>query len=371
MFDRSDIQAAIKAGAMSQDQAARLEGFLAARGDPAGESAAENLRFLANFNDVFITIGLIILAVGLTAVTSTLFGGMLAGMASRGALAWSGILILMPVAGVMWVLAEYFCRKRRLPLPSMLLTATFVLYTGLSTGIFASGISGLNPETVGSFMDAWGTIGHAGIASFLGAFGAAIAVYLRFRLPFSLLLVALSVAGVAYTFAGFFGDSGLVLGGAAFLLVGLATLAAAIWYDSRDPQRMTRKADNAFWLHLAAAPQIIWGLRSMIVGSGLEMPGTLEAFIIVGALIAIGYLSLLLNRRALIVAGLLTFSMALGRIVEAAGGGGTTILIATTLILGTGIVLLGGGWRTARRLALRPVKDSNGFTGRIFPHETA
>jgi hypothetical protein len=52
-----------------------------------------------------------------------------------------------------------------------------------------------------------------------------------------------------------------MLGGAVTLAVGVGTLVAAILFDMKDPTRSTRNSDHAFWLHMAAAPQIIFGVR--------------------------------------------------------------------------------------------------------------
>ncbi len=376
MFDRTDLKAAEEAGILSRTQVQRLEAFLTQRSDPAAAGQSENLRFLSNFNDIFITIGIVILAMGLTALTSFMFGKSAITMAAKGQAGWSVALIFAPVAAVMWLMAEYFSRRRRLVLPSMALVLFFTIYAGLSVGAIMSGINGMTAETVQSFSSPvqfrklWGVFGNTGIAAFLGSFGAAIIAFWRFRLPFTLLLIALLAAGAFYTFTGFFGDIGLLLGGLGFILVGVITLCIAIWFDAKDPQRLTRSADHAFWLHVAAAPQIIWGLRSLITGSGFAMPGQAEAFLIVATLAAISILSIALDRRALIAAGLVTLAMALGTIVESFGGNEATTLIITLLLIGTSIVLLGGGWRTARKLVLS-ILPSTPFTQRIFPPEPA
>lgn len=65
MFDKTDIRAAVEAGAISDDGAKRLEAFLKARNDPERMLDPENLRFLSNFNDVFLTIGIVVLMTGL------------------------------------------------------------------------------------------------------------------------------------------------------------------------------------------------------------------------------------------------------------------------------------------------------------------
>jgi hypothetical protein len=371
MFDRSDIRAAADAGIITRDQASRLEAFLATRADPvtrAMPEQTENLRFLNNFNDIFITIGIVILAMGLTAITGLFFGPRFMSMVTGGSVGSFGALILMPVAGVMWLLAEYFGRRRRMLLPTMAAILVFTLYSGLSFGMITSGITGANAKTVTSFTQAFDTLGNTGMGTFIGAAIAAAIAWLRFRLPFCMFLIAVSVAAAGYTFAAFFGDAGLVFGGFLSVLIGLATLAAAIWFDQKDPGRITRLSDNAFWLHVAAAPQIILGLRGMIMGSPNATPSTPEAMLLLACLIGLGLLSLALNRRALVVSSLLSFWLALGQVVDAVGGGGSTSFIATTLLLGTGIILLGGGWHTARRWVLGWVPKT-GIAARIFPPE--
>ena len=65
MFDKTDIRAAVEAGAISDEGAKRFEAFLKARNDPERMLDPENLRFLSNFNDVFLTIGIVVLMTGL------------------------------------------------------------------------------------------------------------------------------------------------------------------------------------------------------------------------------------------------------------------------------------------------------------------
>ncbi len=373
MFDRSDLRDAIEAGIITRDQGTRLEAFLTHRATPPEQAVAnadEKLRFLNNFNDIFITIGIVILAMGMTGITGLFFGPKFWSMVTGGNAGAFGVVILMPVAGVMWLLAEYFGRRRRMLLPTMAAVAVFTLYSGLSFGMISSGLTGANAETVSSLTQAWDTLGQTGMGTFIGCGIAAFIAWLRFRLPFCMFLIAVSAAAAAYTFAGFFGDAGLVFGGFLSIVIGLATLAAAIYFDQKDPGRITRLSDNAFWLHVAAAPQIILGLRGMIMGSPAATPSTLEAMILLACLAGLGLLSLALNRRALVVSSLLSFWLALGQVVDAVGGGGSTTFIATTLLLGTGIIVLGGGWHSARRWVLGRLPKT-GLAGRIFPPEPA
>lgn len=383
MFDKTDIRAAIEAGALSDESAKRLEAFLKARNDPDRMLDPENLRFLSNFNDVFLTIGIVILMVGLGALSGIAVANILgfSVMMEPGSIAearamadkvrLATILAPVPVVVGAWLLAEYFCGKRRLLLPSMALSVAIVW----GSAIIAAGLSSFMIDPVASAMrnnevDFWGAMFGVGYAGFFGAAAAAAAIFLRFRLPFSLFLLAGMTAGLFYTAVAQLAGIGQVGSGLAMLVAGVGTLAAAIAFDMKDPTRSTRSSDCAFWLHMAAAPQIILGMRGLLIGSGFAPASMTDATVMLLVLIAFAVLSLALNRRALIVSGLVTFATSLGVLVSQMGGNGVNTLMLTALIIGGAIVLLGGGWRTARRVVLK-VFPQQGTLGRIFPPEPA
>jgi hypothetical protein len=388
MFDRTDIRAAVEAGAISDEGAKRFEAFLKARNDPERMLDPENLRFLSNFNDVFLTIGIFVLMAGLgflSAITMIDLVGLprmgdpeslSEASAFAGAIKMVVTLAPLPVLGGAWLLAEYFTGKRRLLLPSMALSVFIVWAASVSAAgitsffisdgaVMASAASG----EAGVFQVLF-SMGYAGFAA--AAFAAA-AIFWRFRLPFSLFLLAGSIAGLFYTAvvqaAGVQGVT-LMLGGGVTLAVGVATLIAAVWFDMKDPTRSTRNADHAFWLHMAAAPQIIFGVRALVLGSGFDEASTQFATVMLILLLLFGLISLALNRRALIVSGLVTFTASLWVLVNNSGWSGLNSLMLTALIVGGGIVLLGGGWRTVRRTVLK-VFPQEGTLGRIFPPEPA
>lgn len=377
MFDRTDIRAAVEAGAISDEGAKRFEAFLKARNDPERMLDPENLRFLSNFNDVFLTIGIVVLMVGLSALSGVIFTSLfdlrslhdINSQADLDAVMWrirlSAAFMPLPVLAGAWALAEYFCGKRRLLLPSMAL-ASFVTLgaAGIGLALFTSAPS---VDGEASF---WAVMTTAGYAAFGAGLVAAALFFWRFRLPFSLFLLAGSAAGLFYTAVAQIAGMGEVFSGAAMLAVGLVTLTVAIVFDMKDPTRSTRSSDHAFWLHMAAAPQIIIGLRNMVLGSGFLPAGATDAIVMLAVLLAFALISLALNRRALIVSGLLTFGTALAVLVNQFGGGGINTLMYTALIIGASIVLLGGGWRTARRTILKVFPQQGAF-GRIFPPEPA
>ncbi len=381
MYDKTDIRAAVESGAISDEAAKRFEAFLKARNDPDRMLDPENLRFLSNFNDVFLTIGIAILMVGLgflSAISAINLLGLPAltdgGAASPYEMIWriklAVVLAPIPVIVGAWLLAEYFCGRRRLLLPSMALSGTIVY----ASGILAVGLASFlipDPDlTRGDDFNAWQTLAGVSYAGFAAAAFAAGAIFMRFRLPFSLFLLAGAIAGLFYTAVAQLAGIGQVGSGLAMLTVGVATLVAAVAFDMRDPTRSTRTSDHAFWLHLAAAPQIIFGVRGLVLGSGFAPAGMADATVMLVVLIAFALLSLALNRRALIVSGLVTFGAALWVLVNELGGGGVNPVMMTALIIGGAIVLLGGGWRTARR-ALLKVMPQQGTMGRIFPPEPA
>jgi len=117
-----DLQAAVDAGVIDAAQAEKLR---AMRGPsmpvlgPDGEPAIadeERFRFLNGFNDVFLTIGVLLVAGAFLAATSTtLFG-----------LGWAATLAVGAL--VFWVLSEILVGRLRAVLPGMVLSLLFVAF---------------------------------------------------------------------------------------------------------------------------------------------------------------------------------------------------------------------------------------------------
>ncbi|MEO0698504.1 MAG: hypothetical protein AAFY81_02175, partial [Pseudomonadota bacterium] len=279
--------------------------------------------------------------------------------------ALGGAFALVPAAASAWALAEYFCARRRLLLPSIVLCTAFCGSVGLAASLIFGDNAVRDIETATGPLRA---LGNLGIVGGLSTAGAALMFFIRFRLPFALFVLALALAAAAYAGMAFLGDTRMVIGGTLALMIGLATLAAAVFLDMGDPQRTTRQADFAFWLHLAAAPQIILGLRGMTLGFFGADASTATAIIALCALLGFGVVSLALNRRALIVSSLMTYSVAISALASEMGLGVMNTTIVTLLILGGAVVLIGGGWSTARRVVLM-VLPSGGLFDRLFPPE--
>jgi len=362
-MNQRDIDAARQAGILNAETAAELSAFFKTQGRATANNGSEEetLRFLSNFNDIFISIGLVILAIGISMMSGTLLGG-----------TGNAFIIMTPILISFWLLLEYFAGRRRLVLPSMTLTVMFIFTFTTLIALWANGLGSVESAEAtfsGNPFESFDTIKNVALWSAGGATLSAGLIFWRFRLPFTLFLIALAIAGGLYAEAFTNGNVSSIYSGSASLLIGLGTLIVAVIFDMRDPERRTLNADNAFWLHLAAAPQVMLGLRAIFSGGTFDTLSAGEAIPLLLALIVFSILSLALNRRALIAAGLLSFWLVINAITDQSMSGATQISLSL-LLLGGGIVLLGAGWKTARKLVLA-FMPKTGIFARIFPPETA
>lgn len=390
MADRGALEAAAAAGVIKAEQVGPLHDFLAssAAGVSSKPGGEEDLRFIRNFHDLFLAIGIALLAVGLMIgvfayVTTAGIEDPQTGAITTGAL-FAGC------AALMWILGELFARRRRLFLPAIAIVLAFTLFTVFASALLYAGVL-VGRDFAESGLDLAGMPPELRVgillASAMGVL-AAFAFYLRFRLPFSLGLAGAGVASFVIIAAmvtnleqttRFLAPLSLVLG--------LLLFVAAVAFDARDPGRNTRFSDNGFWLHFAAAPLILngaFGLVGMAFGNTVPAGGTgalLQSaaesqgqaiahaaitLVVVGAL---GVLSLLINRRALIVSTLITTGVAIGVLMDAVGIGAAGLAASVLIVLGAFVLILGGAWHTARRALLGWVKP-DGAWARIFPPET-
>lgn len=171
-----------------------------------------------------------------------------------------------------------------------------------------------------------------------------------------------------------------------YLVLGLLLFAAGVLFDARDPMRATRFSDNGFWLHFAAAPLILNGalglLTQVLIGGPIAFAGSASALVNSGAAAAplavatlavvalLGFVSLLINRRAPLVSALLTTGIAIGILMNAIGLGAGALAATTLIVLGGFVLVLGAGWHVMRRALLGWVKP-DGFWARVFPPEVA
>lgn len=373
----------------------------------------EMLPFLNNFHDIFTTIGVVILLAGLGVGAGQVMTGL--GL-EEGEQGWQNALMAL-VGGIglfAWLLSALLVGKQRRILPGIVLATVFGIATGvvLLWGyaqflVHGAGFDEPALEQTLEGVDGM-AFGREAVALVLAQLPVTIRVmpiiaglafllpvtayYLSFRLPFAGGLMGLGVVLTAVMTLLAVDPYLVIINAPAInVMVGLALLLGGILFDMRDPGRETRLSGTAFWLHFFAAPillgavlnvtQIGWTLQESDFADPQSVnlfaamaSDSAEAFrLAVTALVVIGLfalVSLLINRRALIVSGLVTAGVSIGVIVNASDLGAGAVVAVTLLVLGGVVVLLGAAWNPVRRLLLLPIPQA-GPLARIFPPVSA
>ncbi len=338
MYSETDLQSAIEAGAISADAADALRAHVSAvRQSPMVDE--EQFRLLTGFNDIFVAIAVVIMlfAVGGIGQAITPF--------FPGPPPFAGLLI----AASAWGLAEFFTRKRRMALPSILLLLAFMggLFEGLlGLGFMAGLLDNGNDKVVGGIWVA----GSALITA-----GGAWLHWRRFKVPITIAAgAAAAAATVAALIVSAIGpdnpNMGDIMLGIAFV-AGLAVFAFAMWWDMSDRSRETRRSDVAFWLHLLAAPLIAHPLFSLIGVTDGRMVGVPGALGVIGVYLLFAIVALAVDRRALLVSALAYVLYALTELFRQFGVVELNIAL-TALVIGSALLTLSAFWTPIRRLVV-------------------
>lgn len=338
-----DLRAAVAAGILTEAQAASVQALANSR---AGKRAAlpsedEPFEFFRGFSEIFISIGLVILLTGATALL-TVIGGFT-------------LLTLVPLAtaGIAWWWAGYFTLKRRMTLPSMVLAAAY----GIGILIFAFAVLGQ-----GAAVNQ-----NDGIGAFLLATLAMMLWYRRFRLPFAAFLTGIFVLGLVYSvmvsnatlyalggatngFSALFDLGRSPAFASATLLFGIGAFLVGMWFDTRDPHRLGRHAATAFWCHLLAAPALVNTVAVTLLNGGGMVFLTL-------ALALITLLALVIDRRSFLTAAIAYIALVIAWVT---GEGGGTSWIFVLLILGGFITAIGTWWVQLRARVMDLLPDFPG-----------
>ena len=371
MYSDEDMNSAVAAGALSAEAAANFRAHMSAmRHLP--HASEEDFRLLNSFNDIFVSIGIVILLVALGAIGQALAGMIVPEAAfpaisspgdydSPAVTAWYAaraftVSLSLTLAGVLvaaaaWPLASFFTAKRRMALPSIILLLAFV------GGVFAAGAGGvMMVVTDSNDNETLGAVLLAG-AALLSA-GAAWLHWQRFMVPITVAAGSAAIAGtvLALLTAAIGPDNigekvmlGLVL------VAGLAVFAFAMRWDISDHARTTRRSDVAFWLHLTAAPMIAHPIFALLGVTDGDNPGMGAAFGVIGVYIAFGLVALATDRRALLVSALVYVLFALTFLLREFGAVELNFAL-TALVIGSALLSLSAFWQPIRRgvVALLP-----------------
>ena len=274
----------------------------------------ENFRLIGGFNDIFVVIACCLLLFSSIFVLKPI----------------NESLALLSFVTISWVLAEFFVLKRKMSLPAIVLLIAFV------GGIFSLGIS-LFTKT-------------SEIVIIIAAASATIAAYmhwLRFKVPITVAAGTVALIGLLVSVVlSIFPDAKdwiLLL----IAICGICSFSLAMYWDSSDISRTTRKSDVAFWLHLVSAPLIIHPLFSILgvlegSQSIMNMGGVIVLYIVMSLI------SIAIDRRAFMVSSLAYVLYALTTILKDYGDVGYSFAI-TGVFMGTVLLLLSAFWHSTRR----------------------
>ncbi len=346
------LAGAAEKGIISAHQVSDLEAYLADRGiifgPTAGDAAAERddaaldaraaedseqPRFIRGFHDILITIGVVVVLIGLWGL--------------------GGAFAALPV---ILVLAEILVRRQRLALPSVALTLAFTHWVGITALVVTSN----HPEH-------WRPVAVALV--YAAAFPIPLCLfYWRYRVPLALATLLLSVALLCVLALLFIIDAGLgidftsddyfVLLPLSFLAGALGVFAVAMRYDISDPQRLTTRSDTAFWLHLAAAPALLYALMGLVFlsnGGGIRWDGqaglgqAVAAVVIVALFMLVG---LVIDRRAFVTSGLLSLGGAIWTMLSQIGAALDSYVFVAFAAVGVTVLVIGIFWQTLRRIVI-------------------
>lgn len=331
------LDLAVQGGVISTEQVARLQKI--ERGLAIEPVDEEKLRFIGGFGDIFVTIGL------------ALFLGSLAyfGWTALAFDGWGPIGSAVVIAVASWALAEFFTRRRRMSLPSIVLLLTFASSFFTAAVLIIERVVGLRFQTHLDLEQLRSNTQQPFVftgAAILTVIAVALH-YGRFRVPIT---VAVGVAALIWTVfgllvslaPGFMVDHWRIV----LFTCGAAVFALAMRVDISDPDRLTRRTDIAFWLHLLAAPLIVHTLIGGFVTRGAAFDVS-TASIVLSCFLGLAVVAVLVDRRAILVAGLTYAGVAFATLFRQTAFADKTVP-ATFLVLGAFVLALSAGWRPLR-----------------------
>ena len=256
------------------------------------------------------------------------------------------------------MIAEIVTRKLRLPLSSLILSLAIALWAG----VFGTQIA---TPAASALVDSTAQLKSISIVLFfLSAFIGIFLFYVRYRLPFVMLVVAATLVGLGVSIIKSISpdltafDLRFVIGG-----LGFVVFLFAMHFDLKDRIRVTRLSENAFWLHLLAAPLMIHSILATGSFDQINIPLIMIVFAILTVI------ALVIDRRAFLVSSLLYMGGAFAQIVSALGLNDSLQFAVPVLFIGVLVVVLGIGWSPLRRLIMTIVPSA--ITNRVPPIASA
>ena len=332
MYTDDDIESAVQTGILTDDNAVAFREHVSERrGAPIVDD--EHFRFITGFNDIFVVIACLLSLVSLAWIGADTVDG------------WVGGLLCVVAA---WGLAEFFTRKRRMALPSIVLLVGFVGAVVATAGMLLnteplmSHIVAMTPENQSADVHDFIFCLSAGAGAI-----AALLHWLRFKVPIT--VAAGTAAAVTFIVLLLFvavPEATLWMNTVMFC-AGIAVFALALRWDASDPSRRTRRSDVAFWLHLLAAPLLVHPIFSYLDVFGLHA-GPWQAIVMIAVYAIIALISISIDRRALMASALIYVLYPLNELLNMYGIVSLGFAL-TGAIVGSGLLLLSAFWHECRR----------------------
>lgn len=326
------LDEALARGVITNAQRAELEAMRASE----HVDSDERIKPVGSFNEIFVTVGVMLLLNAATGLLGLLFGS--------SAIISGVIAIILTIA-----MAEYFHRRKRFRLPVIY----GVLSAGMATGTW------LRIMTIGEKADffdiskGW----EMALPPMIAALGVFIAGAARYRTPFIMLPIGILFT-VIVTFAADHASSEtpfkLLLGAC-----GLALLGIAIHFDLKDPKRVTRSSDFAFWTYIVGSPLFVHSLFLSVLINGNALIGGGTWLLIAVLAIAVSFIGVLMNRRALILSTMIYVGYILFSALSNTPMGIASVLMITVMVIGVYIIALGSRWAQARRWVMQRLPASS------------
>ena len=351
---------AVSDGVIGADQKERLAPYFIPGNGPDGQQAPSELaellayepvnpvedsempRFIRGFHDILISIGVLTGVFGIWGV-----GG-----------AYSVVVIVL-------ILSELLVRRQRLALPAVLLTVL------LSTAVIAI----LNQHLI-VWEESTNTsryyFDYDALTAFLYVLPFPFILgfyYRRYGVPLALAFAVLTggttiLASVLLIMSAglrqphFFSFHPNILIVMVFFAA-VAIFMRAVRMDLRDPQRLTRRSDVAFWLHLVTAPILLHATLALVFINQIsvlwsygdvDIVQSVIVLVVVAGFMKIG---LLLDRRAFVTSGLGSLGFAIWTLFHKNSFSGDLVFYSVLIIMGLLVLALGVGWSPIRRFMFR------------------
>ena len=317
MYSDEDLDSAINANILNQESVKNFRQFIAQQRHSALNDE-EHFRLISGFNDVFVSVACLLFLFSLSWLGSQL-NSML-----------SALLVMIGS----WLLAKPFVIKRRLALPAIVLLFSYVgSFFWLSLILFT-----LIYEDAAAL--------GAGIATLVGAY-----VHWRyFKVPITIAAGVACLVGSVISFISEFSTLKTFMP-AVFFMGGLFCFMYAMWWDSQDRHRQTRKSDVGFWLHLLAAPLIVHPIFTSI-GIFDTNSNLLQISLVLLLYASLAIVSLIVDRRALMLSALFYALYALTHMLKTYGSLDQGFALAG-LMIGGALLILSVFWHSTRALLIR------------------